>query len=103
MKQSIERDDQLSVKQNKKEELENQSPLFEKKRAQPKELSPTTKSKISDILDQVNAKVDGAEDELGDFDVVDGSEQPMADMIVDSNQNSIAFLDLHIIYEYAYY
>ena len=36
--------------------------------------------------------MDGAEDELGDFDVVDGGEQPMADMIVDSNQNSIAFL-----------
>ena len=56
------------------EELENQSPLFTKDKAPEVQVSPTSKAKISDILDQVNAKVDGAVDELNDFNIVDGSE-----------------------------
>ena len=56
------------------EELENQSPLFTKDKPSEVQVSPTSKAKISDILDQVNAKVDGAVDELNDFNIVDGSE-----------------------------
>ena len=51
---------------------------------------------MSDLLDQVDEKEDGKKDtDLNDFNVVEGSEQPITEIIVDSNQNSLAFINPH--------